>query len=107
MSKKEIGGCYEASGDYIMRLHLKRASEGFLLCHGTAIGHGPIKGVKFGHAWLEKKGMVLDLSNGHNIMLDKEIYYKKGNIANVKKYTADETARIILKYEHWGPWKNG
>ena len=66
-----------------------------------------------GHAWVEVGNTVYDYSNGRKIKISKNKYYHSGAIDGLLKkgykqhrYKGLEVAESVLKYEHWGPWKN-
>ncbi len=75
------------------------------LVHGEVTGQGPIEGVKYGHAWVEDGGTVIDVSNGRDIRMSKAAYYALGGIGdNVHKYNLAQFRRKVSKFGHWGPW---
>ena len=88
----------------------------YILVHGEVTGQGPLEGVKYGHCWIEDGDIVIDVSNGRNIRMPKEVYYLLGRIGspetarfgieagNLHKYTWEEAREKILQHEHWGPW---
>ena len=80
--------------------------DGWTVVHGIAVGQGPIKGVKHGHAWVEKETSdgtwVYDPSFDVLVMLP--FYYQEGNITNTVKYKIKEFFRNIVDSEHSGPW---
>ena len=115
----KIGDCYEAAGRYMM----KECSFGnddcvLTLVHGEVSGQGPLEGIRYGHAWVEKGDSVIDKSNGRDINMPKFFYYAVGQIRrevfddegyhpgkeNVYRYSWEEARKNILLYEHWGPW---
>jgi hypothetical protein len=110
------GDCYEIASKLLF--NSDHTKEGYILCHGTVVGQGPIEGAIFGHAWLEYKqrlpmdnngilnlDMVLDHSNGKRTSMPKDLYYKIGRIKNVKKYTKEEARKMLLTELTYGPWK--
>jgi hypothetical protein len=104
-SKNRGGDCYEAAGKYVMDHALFPGTDGSLiLVHGEVTGQGDIAGIQYGHAWVEKGGTVIDVSNGRNIKLPKAVYYAIGNIGKTYKYTSEEMREKILESGHWGPW---
>jgi hypothetical protein len=103
--KGSNGDCYEKNGNAIIQLLLDGESKHWFLCHGRAIGQGPIKGIEHGHCWLEYGDTVHDYSNGNKIVMRKKQYYSMGKIKDVKRYTAKEVRDLILKFKHWGPWE--
>ena len=105
---KANGDCYEAAGRFMMDQCTFGSSCDLRLVHGEVMGQGPVEGITFGHAWiLDDRGMVIDKSNGRDVMLPESIYYKAGqidSIDNVIEYSWDEARKKILEYGHWGPW---
>ena len=107
---KANGDCYEAAGRFMMDNCSFGPPDchGFTLVHGEVMGQGPLEGITYGHAWVLDPSMnVIDKSNGRNLVLPKQLYYSVGqidSIGNVYEYTWDETRKLILRKEHWGPW---
>ena len=117
------GDCYEAAGKYMMEQCQTRDCN-LTLVHGEVAGQGPLEGIRYGHAWVEDGGTVIDKSNGRDVRLPKTIYYSIGNIAapdmskwgkpefgqdiftggNLHKYSWEETRAKILDSGNWGPW---
>lgn len=98
----ENGDCYVVAARLVTG---DGAPEDALLCHGTCTGHGPIKGITFGHAWVEWYGMVVEQSNGHDAVLPRDVYYEAGRCREVVRYTPDEARRMMQKHGHYGPWE--
>lgn len=100
------GDCYEAAGQYMMEHAIFSGKEkGLLLVHGEVTGQRDIEGLKYGHAWIEKGGMVIDVANGRDFRVPKEVYYAIGRIGtNVHKYTVAEFRKKVMEHQHWGPW---
>jgi hypothetical protein len=100
------GDCYEAAGRYMMDNCMVQPACGMKLVHAEVTGQGPIKGLKYGHAFvLDDRGTVIDRSNGRNVVMPKEVYYLLGQIgSNAHEYTWDEARQKMLEFEHWGPW---
>ena len=111
MAKKAKGGdCYEANGKLALEF-IRGKYPKAVLVHGVALNS--LDYMPMGHAWVEVGGTVYDYSNGRNIKLSKNKYYHAGAIGELLKkgykqhrYQGIEIAEIILKYGHWGPWKN-
>ena len=83
--KQKMGDCYEVAGRMaILGLSKAPNGENFLgnpmVVHGEVEGQGKIKGIRYGHAWIEDDVYVYDFSNGRNLMLLKEVYYYLGKI---------------------------
>ena len=99
------GDCYSSNGGLVVdRGHL--GLEDVILCHGVAILK--TDGLPYGHCWVEKGDMAIDISNGADAELPLDLYYALGNIPadgyKIYKYTSKEVIEKILEYGHWGPW---
>lgn len=101
-----LGDCYEANGQFFMdKAVFPGKDPNMRLVHGEVTGQGPLEGVKYGHAWVEDGNTVIDVSNGRNVRMPKDAYYRLGRIEdNVHHYTAQEFRRKVTQYGHWGPW---
>ena len=105
------GDCYEAAAKYIVDKVLafwaKDPKPDLLLVHGEVAGQGPLEGRTLGHAWVEEGDTVIDVSNGRDIRMPKELYYAIGGIdeiGNTRVYTPEEARRKILEHKTYGPW---
>ena len=110
------GDCFEAAGKLMMDLSMAGEDMSDVrLVHGEVIGEGPVEGIKFGHAWVEKLNelpegfgkmeWVLDYSNGGKTEMPKALYYCLGKIAaNTHHYTYPEMSSKCTEVENWGPW---
>ena len=97
------GDCYQAAGRLIINFMGDKSAR---LVHGMVEGQGSLKGLKFGHAWVEYGSKCLDHSNGKKQEIPKTVYYAVGNIMpqQCKYYAPRETTRKMMKHKHWGPW---
>jgi hypothetical protein len=95
------GNCYEEALNLFMNMI---STPEVKLVHGIVTGQGAVKGIKFGHAWVEFKDFCIDKSNGNSIMQTKEVYYRIGKIKKVKRYIALEAMKNIQKFGTYGPW---
>jgi len=93
------GTCYQDAMQYQMQ------HKNVLLCHGLVTGQGPIAGIVYGHAWVEKGGTVIDETIP--ITIDKRVYYAIGNIheKNVFRYTYEEMQAMVSDIGTYGPWE--
>lgn len=106
---REDGDCYEAAAKEVLFNDKTK-----ILVHADILPRlgGPGIGKPYGHAWVEKGNMVWDVSNNHKGEMgemfrngvQKDFYYGIADPSNIKTYTAQETAKLINQYKHWGPW---
>ena len=105
------GDCYQANGRYVFKAELARQAQGYTLVHGMVSGQGKLEGRRFGHAWVEIDDgpliMVLDQSNGRNLLLPRDMYYRIGEVdpEECRRYTPEETLHQLARHHHWGPWE--
>ena len=98
------GDCYEVSGKYLMDNGMYGRNPDLVLVHGIVHGQGKIKGIPYGHAWVEDGGEVIDRSNGRDLRLPKELYYALGGISETRRYSISDMRKKVNEHEHWGPW---
>lgn len=97
-----LHNCYEAA------LELVLTHPEYTLVHGVPTGGGgDIVGVRYGHAWAEHGDVVHDHSNGKQLAVRRELYYRAGNIdpAECYRYTAHEARMLARHTGHGGPWQ--
>jgi len=102
--EKATGDCYQAAGRLATSFI---GDDKALLVHGMVEGQGKLKGLKFGHAWVEYGNKAMDHSNGNKFEVDKRAFYAIGNIDEKEchYYKPGKAAGWMLKTEHWGPWE--
>lgn len=102
-TKRTGGDCYRVAG----RLIMTPEYEGGMLCHGSV--YHPETG-RHGHAWIEMPDgefdvvICHDVANGNDLHLPRDVYYHFGKVEHVKRYTAEEAAKLMLRTKHFGPW---
>ena len=89
-SANKGGDCYQASYNYVLD------NPKAVLVQGEVTGQGAIKGIKYGHSWVEVGNTVIDKSGSRNIKMSKDTYYKLGNITRVKKYKTNEVLKNVV-----------
>jgi len=107
------GDCYEAAGRYVQDATLTGDAGNLTLVHGVVSGQGPLEGRRIGHAWVEVStsheeiSLVVDRSQGQNLVLMRGDYYRLGQIDpnECKRYTPEEAIIEMVRSEHWGPWE--
>jgi hypothetical protein len=97
------GDCYRAAARFILSLG---ADTDACLVHGEVSGQGKLAGRRYGHAWVEINGVVIDPSNGRAICMGRVQFYELGKIAGrqVRRYCWKEVIRELGSSAHYGPW---
>lgn len=105
ITEADLGDCYESAFHWILELP-DDAAKHAKVCHGMVHGQGPLVGKKFGHAWGEMGGMVIDNSNGNDVVMPKALYYAMGKIdeSEVYSYPLAKFLSKAAKAKHYGPW---
>lgn len=106
------GDCYQVAGRFALDGVKKLGSRAFIgvpyVVHAEVSGQGAISGLRYGHAWVEDDEFVYDFSNGREIILPKEFYYKIGQVKQVKpkfyKYTFQQARHKMAETGHFGCW---
>jgi hypothetical protein len=94
-------GCVFESSAPSGSLHFPELGNEPLLVHGFIVGRsGELKGVKFGHAWLEGNGYVVDcgsMRKEHNAVR-RERYYDFWQVKDeeCQRYTVQQATERIL-----------
>jgi len=103
------GDCYQAAFQLIMDRAIFGDASCLTLVHGVVTGQGPIKGVKYGHAWVEDNSgpiaIVIDASNDNYVEMPAYAYYRLGKIKQTIRYTWEEARKEAQEHEHYGPWQ--
>ena len=104
---------YEATGTpggaWVRNLSLPELGDNPLLVHGFPVGRaGVVQGRKFGHAWLEGNGYVVDCGTHEKklSLVSRERYYRLGCIdpAECRRYTIEQAAQHVLDTGTDGLW---
>jgi len=98
MKMKGNGDCFKVAGDMVLY------NKYLVLCHAKVMGQGDIAGIRHWHVWCELQDVVFDSSNGDQITMRKERYYKIAQITeqDVYRYSRMDAMRLMLKYRHYG-----
>lgn len=103
--KKENGGgdCYVVGCKTMLDEAISFTSD-WRLCHGN-VWHS--EAGWHGHCWIEIADghIVVDDSNGHNVTVMSESYYRVGKVKDVKRYTREEARNLVLQEGNYGPWE--
>lgn len=105
-NKEPAGDCFKAAGKNILHGEI----PGLVLVHAMVTGQGPIEGKRHAHAWNEVGDVVLDNSNGRNIVMRKEQYYEIGKVnaddpKQYRKYDRTAALKWMVKTKNYGPWE--
>ncbi len=100
------GDCYEVAG----RLIIAEADDRLELVHATVVGPGT---PRHGHAGVEGTTdiggfplrLCIDKSNGNDVALPADGYYRLGQVEDVRRYTREEALVLMLRTRHFGPWE--
>jgi hypothetical protein len=97
------GNCYRLAAQWVMN------NREHKLVHAEVTGEGPIKGIRYGHAFTtftdeSLSERVFDPSG--EVKMSKAQYFKRGKINpdEIIEYSHEEVLENILKHETWGPW---
>jgi hypothetical protein len=106
---KATGDCYYAAGQLAMlNENIDYIGTPYLV-HAEVKGQGKIKGISYGHAWIEDDENVYDFSNGKRNIIPKDFYYllggvKTNNPQKYRKYTFSEATQKMLDTGNYGCW---
>lgn len=101
--KQARGDCYKVSYQLFSKLW---RVKGVRLVHGNVVGQGTIKGLVYGHGWVELNGYVLDFSNGMYRCIPRDVYYAIGKIQKVIRYNKKQVREHAIKYQTYGAWES-
>jgi hypothetical protein len=123
-SPAPLGDCYEVHGRAMINGEIVgETDEGRInLTEFATLVHAQISPVTrpdlgtYGHAWLEvnlgrdahgtdEVVLVLELTNGQNLMMPRDAYYRLSRPDEIYRYDLDDTARLAFEFGHWGPWE--
>lgn len=89
------------------------------LVHAVVTGQGPIDGVRYDHAWVERIEAIdasslgvgevglpvaVDRSSGKDVELPAALYRTVAAADDIHEYTRDEAMVLALSTGHYGPW---
>ena len=99
-----LGDCFQVAAQSMIYDNL----PGLKLVHAYVTGQGPLEGQRYEHAWVEIGDGVIDKSNGRQLVMRKEQYYKLGNVVErpgeYAVYDIDQARKKLLQTQHYGPW---
>jgi len=93
------GDCFKVAFEMLLE------DENMILVHGLPFGTGgDAEGLRYNHAWCELDGLVYD--GTIPIIINKEEYYKLGDIQITYKYNREEALKKIFETEIYGCWED-
>lgn len=102
-SRATPGNCYQ---DGFQCLTGWSDYPGLVLVHGVCKGQGGlIKGIFYGHAWVEVTLLGCDFCVDLTGAWPKDFYYRFGQVKDVVRYDERQAYELALKYGHYGSWK--
>ena len=105
--KPAHGDCFKAAAKNMIDNKIPNMT----LVHAGVTGQGSIEGVRHAHAWNEiGSDVVMDQSNGRNVIMRREQYYKLGKVdennpGQYRRYSRDEALKWMVKTHNYGPWE--
>lgn len=105
------GDCYQVAGQFIFDATIAQQADGYTLVHGCVSGQGSLEGQRINHAWVEiddgPQVMVIDLSQGGDLVLPRDTYYRIGQIESTEsvRFEPEAVLVLMLRHRHWGPWE--
>jgi hypothetical protein len=99
----------DSGGAWVRNLRLLELGDCPVLVHGFPVGKaGVVQGKKFGHAWLEGNGYVVDCGTHEkkHSLVSRERYYRLGCIdpSECHRYTIEQAAQHVLDTGTDGLW---
>ena len=109
LTEGKLGDCFPVAGRFMLHLDDKMEKAGMKMVHAIVTGEGELEGRRFGHAFNKLGDVIFDKSNGNDIMMRKEHYFKQGGINPKEKgtyveYDKEQSIIKMARYKHWGPW---
>ena len=105
MKDLENGDCYEVAAKLLLDPDNSLPDDARLVHGMPTLQREPFE--KYGHAWIEIRGCVIDCSNGRSVAVPTDKYYRVGNIdsSDCFRYSREETWEKVFSHEHYGPWE--
>lgn len=106
MGRKDNGDCFEVGVNYIMDHQFNGTNTSLKLVHGIVSGQGSLLGTRFPHCWVERGDVVIEKSNGLDLEIPIQPYYRVGNIqeSQVRRYDYKEMSAKMSDEGTYGPW---
>lgn len=104
----KLGNCFQVAYRTFSNLWTR---GNYRLVHGMIDGQGPVKGLRFVHAWVENMdtGMVIDntLPEGKRL-LPQGVYYYLAHVQvdQLTRYTAEQVWEYASNTQVYGPWED-
>lgn len=109
--KAPTGDCYAANGRHFVKMGIgDDFNEKARLIHGHVTpALGPLQGERIGHCWIEIGDQVVDMSNGNDRKMPRDVYYILAGIEGGEgvdqAYSWKQYSVKLAAFETWGPWE--
>lgn len=106
--ENKLGNCFQVAYRTFSTLWYR---GNYRLVHGMIDGQGPVKGLRFVHAWVENidTGMVIDntLPEGKRLLPQRD-YYSLAHVQadQLSKYTTEQVLEYAINTGIYGPWED-
>lgn len=103
---KADGDCYKVAAQILLyNQHGFKFNGEPKLVHAVCTGRGPIKGKRFGHAWVEDDVLAYDYSNGCKVICLKSVYHAAAKVnykpSKFRSYTKEEAIQRMAETGHY------
>ncbi len=93
------GHCFQCAAETVL---YKPEYREWKVTHGLCVGKGPIEGIVFAHAWVERGYICYDPVR--DMTLQKSMFYSVGQVTQTQTYDRDTVKRLVTRTNLWGPW---
>lgn len=97
------GDCFEVVIKFIEDPAVLEFPDDYRVVHGNVAALRQDEAVN--HAWIEEGNVAHELSNGQNVAVFKDAYYKQHRITNIRRYTVEQALSLCVKTGYYGPWE--
>lgn len=107
-TREKLGNCFETAIRVAKQANTW-GEDDVRIVHGTPLGTGgSVLGKRYDHAWVEVTidgvEIVIDKSNGNDVMELAILYYAAGQIEETRKYMLAQAIVQMAIHRHYGPW---
>ena len=96
------GNCFQVAAETV------ESHPSYKLVHAVVSGQGPLKGIKYLHAFAldESRGVVIDNTQKNPALREMiaGLYWYIGKIELYREYSYEQMLNNLVKFQTWGPW---